>query len=322
MSFYQNFKNSILDITNDNFNDRSLSLFDYQYHTNEIYRSYCTHLKIKKKEIQHIEDIPFLPIEFFKRNEIKSEQWTPEKIFFSSGTTLGTKSKSLVRDLDFFRQMTKKNYEQVYGPLDRRIILALLPSYLEQGHSSLVEMVNYFLTYAQNGSRYINIEDPNIDHVFNDATKKTLIGVSYALLDFAAKQPSSKNLSIMETGGMKGRKKEIVREQLHQMIDLGFRPKNLFTEYGMPELHSPAYAKEKGNLMFPAWARCLIRDINDPFSFTKKGMTGGINIIDLANISTCAFIETKDLGRMMDAFQFKVMGRFDDSEIRGCNQLF
>ena len=322
MGFYQNFKNTILDITNDNFNDRSLSLFDYQYHTNEIYRSYCIHLKIKKNEIQHIEDIPFLPIEFFKRNEIKSEQWTPEKRFFSSGTTLGTKSKSLVRDLDFFRQMTKKTYEQFYGPLDQQIILALLPSYLEQGHSSLVEMVNYFLNHAQNGSGYINIEDPNIDHIFNDATKKTLIGVSYALLDFAAKQPSSKNLSIIETGGMKGRKKEIVREQLHQMIDLGFSPKNLFTEYGMTELHSQAYSKEKGNLMFPAWARCLIRDINDPFSFTKKGMTGGINIIDLANISTCAFIETKDLGRKMDDFQFKVMGRFDDSEIRGCNQLF
>ena len=322
MGFYQNFKNTILDITNDNFNDRSLSLFDYQYHTNEIYRSYCIHLKIKKNEIQHIEDIPFLPIEFFKRNEIKSEQWTPEKRFFSSGTTLGTKSKSLVRDLDFFRQMTKKTYEQFYGPLDQQIILALLPSYLEQGHSSLIEMVNYFLNHAQNGSGYINIEDPNIDHTFNDATKKTLIGVSYALLDFAAKQPSSKNLSIIETGGMKGRKKEIVREQLHQMIDLGFSPKNLFTEYGMTELHSQAYAKEKGNLMFPAWARCLIRDINDPFSFTKKGMTGGINIIDLANISTCAFIETKDLGRKMDDFQFKVMGRFDDSEIRGCNQLF
>ena len=149
-----------------------------------------------------------------------------------------------------------------------------------------------------------------------------LIGVSYALLDLAAKNPGSKNLSIMETGGMKGRKKEIVREHLHRMIHNGFRPKNLFTEYGMTELCTQAYAKENGDLMFPNWARCLIRDINDPFTYAKKEMTGGINIIDLANISTCAFIETKDLGRNLDGFKFKVMGRFDDSEIRGCNQLF
>tara|TARA_B110000046_G_scaffold179069_1_gene207767 strand:+ start:2326 stop:3294 length:969 start_codon:yes stop_codon:yes gene_type:complete len=322
MSFYQDFKNTILDITNDNFSDRSLALFDYQYHTNETYRSYCSHLKIKKNKIRQLEDIPFLPIEFFKKNEIKSELWTPEKIFFSSGTTRGSKSKQLVRDLDFFRQMSKRTYEEFYGPLDKQVILALLPSYLEQGHSSLIEMVNYFLNHAEKGSGYIDIQNSNMDHIFNDTTRKTLIGVSYALLDLAAKKPSSKNLSILETGGMKGRKKEIVREQLHHMIDHGFHPKNLFTEYGMTELHSQAYAKENGNLMFPAWARCLIRDVNDPFTFTKKDMTGGINIIDLANISTCAFIETKDLGRKMDAFKFKVMGRFDDSEIRGCNQLF
>jgi len=322
MSFYQDFKNTILDITDDNFSDRSLALFDYQYHTNQIYRSYCSHLKIEKSKILQIEDIPFLPIEFFKKNKIKSEKWNPEKVFISSGTTRGKKSRNLVRDLDFFHQMTKKAFEQFYGPLDQQIILALLPSYLEQGQSSLIEMVNHFLTHAQNGSRYINIDDQNIDHIFNDVTKKTLIGVSYALLDFAAKKPGSKNLSIMETGGMKGRKKEIVREQLHHMIDQGFHPKNLFTEYGMTELYSQAYAKENGNLMFPAWAKCLIRDINDPFTFTKKDMTGGINIIDLANISTCAFIETKDLGRKVDDYKFKVMGRFDDSEIRGCNQLF
>ena len=322
MSFYQDFKNTIIDITNDNFKDRSLELFDYQYHTNEIYRAYCSHLKIKKNEIQELEDIPFLPIEFFKNYEIKSENWTPEKIFFSSGTTKGIKSRHLVRDLDFFLQMAKKTYEQFYGPLDQQIILALLPSYLEQGHSSLIEMVNYFLNHAQKKSRYIDITTANLSYLFNNDAKKTLIGVSYALLDIAAKKPRSKNLSIMETGGMKGRKKEIVREHLHRMICKGFHPKNLFTEYGMTELYTQAYAKENGNLMFPHWARCLIRDINDPFTYAKKEMTGGINIIDLANISTCAFIETKDLGRNVDRFKFKVMGRFDDSEIRGCNQLF
>ena len=322
MSFYQDFKNTILDITSDNFKDRSLALFDYQYDTNEVYRSYCTHLKIKKKNIRRLEDIPFLPIGFFKNYEIKSEHWTPEKIFLSSGTTRGNKSKNLVRDLDFFRQMTKNTYEQFFGSLDQQIILGLLPSYLEQGHSSLIEMINYFFNHAQKGSGYIDMQNPNLSHLLNDDSKKTLIGVSYALLEIAVKNPSSKNLSIMETGGMKGRKKEIVREQLHHMINQGFRPKNLFTEYGMTELYSQAYAKENGNLMFPTWARCLIRDINDPFTFAKKDITGGINIIDLANISTCAFIETKDLGRKIDAFKFNVMGRFDGSEIRGCNQLF
>ena len=322
MSFYKEFKNTIIDITNDNFDDKSLALFDYQYHTNEIYKSYCSHLKIKKSEIQELEDIPFLPIEFFKNYEIKSENWTPEKIFFSSGTTKGIKSRNIVRDLDFFLQMAKKTYEQFYGPLDQQIILALLPSYLEQGHSSLIEMVNYFLNNAQKRSRYIDIKTANLSHLFNDDNKKMLIGVSYALLDLAAKNPGSKNLSIMETGGMKGRKKEIVREHLHRMICNGFHPKNLFTEYGMTELYTQAYAKENGNLMFPNWARCLIRDINDPFTYAKKEMTGGINVIDLANISTCAFIETQDLGRNVDGFKFKVMGRFDDSEIRGCNQLF
>ena len=322
MSFYEEFKNTIVDITTDNFNDRSLALFDYQYHTNKIYKSYCSHLKIKKSEIQELKDIPFLPIEFFKSYEIKSENWTPEKIFFSSGTTKGIKSRNVVRDLDFFRQMAKKTFEQFYGPLDEQIILALLPSYLEQGHSSLIEMVNYFLNHAQKRSRYIDIKTANLSHLFNDDTKKTLIGVSYALLDLAAKNPGSKNLSIMETGGMKGRKKEIVREHLHRIICKGFHPKNLFTEYGMTELYTQAYAKENGNLMFPNWARCLIRDINDPFTYPNNETTGGINIIDLANISTCAFIETKDLGRNIDGFKFKVMGRFDESEIRGCNQLF
>ena len=322
MSFYKEFKNTIIDITNDNFDDRSLALFDYQYHTNEIYNSYCSHLKIKKSEIQELKDIPFLPVEFFKNYEIKSENWTPEKIFFSSGTTKGSKSRNMVRDLDFFLQMAKKTYEQFYGPLDQQIILALLPSYLEQGHSSLIEMVNYFLNHAEKRSRYIDVKTANLRHLLNDDTKKMLIGVSYALLDLAAKNPGSKNLSIMETGGMKGRKKEMVREHLHRMICKGFHPKNLFTEYGMTELHTQAYAKENGNLIFPKWARCLIRDINDPFNYAKKEITGGINIIDLANISTCAFIETKDLGRSVDEFKFKVMGRFDDSEIRGCNQLF
>ena len=218
--------------------------------------------------------------------------------------------------------MAKITYEQFYGSLDQQIILALLPSYLEQGHSSLIEMVNYFLNHAQKKSRYIDTKTTKLRHLLNDDTKKMLIGVSYALLDLAAINPGSKNLSIMETGGMKGRKKEIVREHLHRMIHNGFRPKNLFTEYGMTELCTQAYAKEDGDLMFPNWARCLIRDINDPFTYAKKEMTGGINIIDLANISTCAFIETKDLGRNLDGFKFKVMGRFDDSEIRGCNQLF
>ena len=322
MSFYEEFKNTIVDITTDNFNDRSLALFDYQYHTNKIYKSYCSHLKIKKSDIRELQDIPFLPIEFFKSYEIKSENWTPEKIFFSSGTTKGIKSRNVVRDLDFFLQMAKITFEQFYGPLDEQIILALLPSYLEQGHSSLIEMVNYFLNHAQKRSRYIDIKTANLSHLFNDDAKKTLIGVSYALLDLAAKNPGSKNLSIMETGGMKGRKKEIVREHLHRMIWKGFHPKNLFTEYGMTELNTQAYAKENGNLMFPDWARCLIRDINDPFTYANNETTGGINIIDLANISTCAFIETKDLGRNIDGFKFKVMGRFDESEIRGCNQLF
>jgi hypothetical protein len=321
MSFYQNFTNDILEINENNFLDKSLELFDYQYHTNDTYRSYFIHLKINKDEIRQLEDIPFLPIEFFKTHQIKSENWSPQKTFLSSGTTQNTRSKNLVRDVEFYHQISKSIFEHFFGPLNQYRILALLPSYQEQGHSSLVEMVDHFMSHSQIGSGFLSSDDSSLPSIFNDSVEKILIGVSYALLDLALLDIPNKHLKIMETGGMKGRKKEITRAHLHQELCQGFNINHINTEYGMTELTSQAYAKTDGLLRFPPWAKCLFRDINDPFTYLNTKSNGGINIIDLANVSTCAFIETKDLGIAMDNNYFNVIGRFDNSDIRGCNQL-
>ncbi|MEM6807040.1 MAG: acyl transferase [Bacteroidota bacterium] len=322
MSFSDSFKKSLLSIEKDSFESHSLALFSYQFHSCPLYQHYCHLVGKRPSNVSRIQEIPFLPIAFFKNHAVKSGTWKEEKIFLSSGTTNSGRSKHYVKTLDFYFNVAKKAFEQFYGNLKEIKIHALLPSYQEQGDSSLIAMVDDFMSRSLPGSRYFLNEYKNLnDELLASKEKKILLGVSYALLDYAATSPSkSENLIVMETGGMKGRRKEVIREDLHNELKDAFGVAAIHSEYGMTELFSQAYG-ENGFFKFPKWADVLIRDINDPFTYKENGETGGMNIIDLANVDSCAFIETKDLGRK-NSDSFEVLGRFDNSDVRGCNLMF
>ncbi|WP_425391810.1 acyl transferase [Ekhidna sp.] len=318
MSFAEEFKHTIFDINEKTFVDSSLKVFEYQYRHCNIYQEYCKYLNKNPKNVKKLTDIPFIPIEFFKNHAIKSGDWSASKIFKSSGTTETGRSKHYVRDESFYHSITTHTFEHSVNALEDLQIIALLPSYQEQGQSSLINMVDHFIHQSDPSSGYYL--DSDIEQMLHKPGKKLIIGVSYALLDLVeSKNIASGDSIIMETGGMKGRRKEITREDLHNRLKTGFNTDAIWSEYGMTELFSQAYG-ENGKFKFPSWAKCLIRDINDPFSYLENQSTGGINIIDLGNIDTCSFIETKDLGRV-DGNHFEVLGRFDNSDIRGCNLL-
>lgn len=318
MSFTENFKQSILKINEETFLDSSLQAFNFQYKNCNVYHKYCNYLNIKPESVTKLDDIPFLPIEFFKNHAIKSGKWDERKIFKSSGTTATGRSQHYIQDLEHYHSSAKATVEKFIGDLSNYQIIAILPSYQEQGDSSLISMIDHFIKYAQEGSGYF-LQSDDLSNILGDSQLKLVIGVSYALLDIAFNEVEVKNAIIMETGGMKGRRKELTREELHAELSSAFKVKEVWSEYGMTELQSQAYGKN-GKFRFSPWAKCLIRDINDPFSYLSKGKTGGINVIDLANIDTCCFIETKDLGRQNDD-SFEVLGRFDNSDIRGCNLM-
>ncbi|MEO9869461.1 LuxE/PaaK family acyltransferase [Ekhidna sp.] len=319
MSFSEDFKQSMLSINEKTIVDCSLEAFDYQFHTNQVYREYCNYLKVNPKTVKKLTEIPFLPIEFFKNHAVKSGEWKEKKIFRSSGTTDEGRSKHFIKDLDHYHTYSKSVFEKSFGSLSEIKIIALLPSYLEQGDSSLISMVDYFMSYSADGSGYFIGED--LTSLLENEDPKIFIGVSFAFLDLLDKSGpiTSQNCIVIETGGMKGRRREIIRNELHQMLKDGFSVNTVFSEYGMTELQSQAYG-ENGIFHFPPWAKCLIRDINDPFAYLDQNKTGGINVIDLANIDSCCFIETKDLGRTKHE-GFEVLGRFDNSDIRGCNLM-
>ena len=318
MSFTENFKQSILKINEETFLDSSLQAFNFQYKNCDVYHRYCNYLNIKPNTVNKLQDIPFLPIEFFKNHAIKSGKWDESKIFKSSGTTATGRSKHYIKDLEHYHDSAKVSVEKFIGDLSNYQIIAILPSYQEQGDSSLISMVDHFIRCAHEGSGYY-LQNDDLINVLGNSKRKLVIGVSYALLDIASKGIKVKNAIIMETGGMKGRRKELTREELHAELSHAFGVNEIWSEYGMTELQSQAYGKN-GKFKFSPWAKCLIRDINDPFSYLSKNKTGGINVIDLANIDTCCFIETKDLGRQNDNY-FEVLGRFDNSDIRGCNLM-
>lgn len=317
MSFAEEFKHRIFEINEETFQDRSLEAFEYQYASCQVYQEYCNHLKRTPENVNHLVEIPFLPIEFFKNHAVKSGEWEESKIFKSSGTTATGRSQHFIKDLRLYHESAKSNFESFFGSLSEFQIIAILPSYQDQGDSSLISMVDYFMQFSKVGSGYFL--ESNVEQELNTERKKLIIGVSYALLDLAEKFPETSNAIIMETGGMKGRKKEITRRELHESLQNGFGVNHIWSEYGMTELQSQAYGLA-GDFKFPAWAMCYIRDINDPLSYLPEGKTGGINVIDLANIDTCCFIETKDLGKKSPE-SFEVLGRFDNSDIRGCNLL-
>lgn len=302
----------------------ALDFFDYQSENCPIYSAFIRSLG--KNKPTKLEDIPFLPIDFFKTHTVTCFPTdVPEKIFLSSGTTQSIKSQHPIHDLKLYETSFLKTYQQFIGQPKDQIILALLPNYVEQGSSSLVYMVDRLIEESGNElSGFLLNNLPAVENCYQQALisgkKVVIFGVSYALLDLAEKQIDLSNATIIETGGMKGRRKEMTKSELHTVLKNGLNVPVIHSEYGMTELLSQAYSDQNELFTPPNWMKIICRDVNDPFHLVAEGKTGGINVIDLANINSCCFIATQDLGQIHGK-QFKIMGRFDQSDIRGCNLL-
>ena len=301
--------------------------FRSQYDNNSVYREFCQHLQIDKTSVKSLLQIPFLPIQFFKSHDVVSNSNAIEKTFTSSGTTGMINSQHLVTDITLYEESYRNAFSQFYGNIEDYVILALLPSYLEREGSSLIYMVQDFIRLTQNSDSgfYLHNYDELIEKLITlDQSGKNiiLIGVTYALLDLVEKHTFQlQNTIIMETGGMKGKRKEMIREELHKQLCEGFGVKSIHSEYGMTELLSQAYSLGSGIFECPSWMQILIRDTEDALNYIENGKTGGINIIDLANSNSCSFIATQDLGKKYPNNSFEVLGRFDTSDIRGCNLM-
>ncbi len=317
----ESFKESIFQITSETFEPHALALFAFQARNNPVYKEYIAYRKIDIQEISSLSDIPFLPIDFFKTHRIASGEWQDQRIFKSSGTGLSGRSKHFVQDLSFYHRVSGFIANRTFGSLNDKSIFGLLPSYLEQGDSSLVEMVRYFQTNAKNDSGFfLKNHEELIERIDNAKGTAIVIGVSYALLDLALEiDIDLSGHVVIETGGMKGRKREMLRKELHDVLSEKLKCTNLYSEYGMTELLSQAYGRN-GRLKFPAWCRPLVRELDDPMSIHASGK-GALNIIDLANVHSCAFIETKDLVEVSQNQEFEILGRMDNSDIRGCSLL-
>jgi phenylacetate-coenzyme A ligase PaaK-like adenylate-forming protein len=309
------------------FEKTALKVFRFQYENNLVYREFCDLLKTDVQEVKSLEQIPFLPIQFFKTHNVVSNSDPIQETFTSSGTTGSTTSKHLVTDISLYETSYQNGFSQFYGALENYVILALLPSYLEREGSSLVYMVNDMIALSkhQDSGFYLNHQNELIDKLKaldQSGQNVILIGVTYALLDLIESHPLElKNTFIMETGGMKGRRKEMIREELHEQLCEGFGVTAIHSEYGMTELLSQAYSLGNGVFECPSWMHVLIRDTEDALTYLAEGKTGGINVIDLANINSCSFIATQDLGKKNPNNSFEVLGRFDHSDIRGCNLM-
>ena len=322
------FKHSIFNLQSPfEFNEIAVSLFRYQYRENEIYKSFVDALGVSESQVYHPEQIPFLPVSFFKTHKVISGGYSEELIFESSGTTGMETSKHYVVDASCYQESFTRGLQLAYGDLSQYVIFALLPSYLERKNSSLVYMVEKILLQSnrQMGGFYLN-ELNELHRQLKEAQrlglKIMLIGVTFALLDMAEKFPISiPDAVIIETGGMKGRRSEITRMELHEQLCKGFGVQKIHSEYGMTELLSQAWSAGDGIFRCPPWMKVMIADTNDPLSYLETGRSGGINIIDLANFHSCSFIATQDLGRVFDDGTFEVLGRFDNSDIRGCSLL-
>jgi len=312
------------------FRQVALDVFYFQAQTNKVYSKYLSGLRVVPNNVTEIEQIPFLPIEFFKSHTVISEKYSErdiQEVFTSSGTSGMAQSKHYVADLSIYQQSYQKAFELFYGSIDECCILALLPSYLERDGSSLIYMADDLIKKSRHPDSgfYLNNSDELISKIkqLESKNQKTiLLGVTYALLDLIEKETFQlKKTIVMETGGMKGKRKEMVREELHALLCEGFGVDVIHSEYGMTELLSQAYSKGKGVFKCPPWMNVIIRDTNDPLSILPATRSGGINIIDLANINSCSFIATQDLGKTFPDGSFEVLGRFDNTDIRGCNLL-
>lgn len=329
MSFVQARDKIIQNLKNEakSFPEIALDVFRLQAKHNYLYKSYLELLSVHPDSVSKIEEIPFLPIQFFKNYEIKTGAWLANAIFSSSGTTAKLTSKHHIQNLEWYHYISRKGFEEHYGKVENYCFLALLPSYLERKGSSLVYMVDYFIQLSkQKESGFFLYEYDKLVGTIQDLKNRkiptVLIGVSFALLDLAEKyQIDLGHIIAMETGGMKGRRKEITRNELHQILGKAFDIKAIHSEYGMTELLSQAYSKANG-IFYPSSTMCVLtREITDPLYIQKNSRTGGINIIDLANIDTISFIATDDLGRVYPDGSFEILGRLDASDIRGCNLI-
>jgi hypothetical protein len=309
------------------FDSVAIDLFRYQYINNSIYKSWVDTLNIKESEVNVLDDIPFLPISAFKNHDVVSQDGHAGHVFTSSGTTDSRPSRHLVFDMELYCDNTEIIFSEFYGKIENYCYLALLPNYIERGGSSLVAMVEHFISkseYSESGFYLYDHENLNnkIAHCQNEGIPTVLFGVSFALLDYLdVYQHDFQELIVIETGGMKGRKKEMTKSQLQKLLASGFGVNHVHSEYGMTELFSQAYSKQDG-IFFPAKSMKIItKEITDPFYDSQFGKSGVINVIDLANIDSCAFIETQDLGRLHSDGSFEVLGRLDAADIRGCNLM-
>jgi len=320
-------KQQVFSISNEHqFADTALQAFRFQAENCQVYREFITNLNIDIESVKSLDQIPFLPISFFKSHQVLSDKNEADVIFTSSGTTGMINSRHMVTDVSWYVESFRRAFRIFYGDIKDYCILALLPSYLEREGSSLIYMAEDLVKSGNPDSGFYLYNHDDLYHQLQkqqQANKPTLlIGVTFALLDFVESHPIDfPNLIVMETGGMKGRRKEMIREELHQTLCTGFGVDKIHSEYGMTELLSQAYSKGDGIFNCPPWMRITTRDTNDPLTNLQNGKTGGINMIDLANINSCAFIATQDLGKVYPDGAFEVLGRFDNSDIRGCNLL-
>jgi phenylacetate-coenzyme A ligase PaaK-like adenylate-forming protein len=318
----------ITETSGENFEERALEVFRYQALHNKVYGEFLRLTGKRSDQVKTIEDIPFLPVTFFRNHRIVTGEWTEESVFTSSGTTGNLTARHYVRSLALYEESFMSGFRHFYGDVEEYVILALLPSYLERDGSSLVYMADRLIKSSGNPGEgfYMNNYEELIETLLKvrDSGKKGLVlGVTFALLTLAEKySPDLSDMIVMETGGMKGMRREMVREELHTILNSAFRTSVIHSEYGMTELLSQAYSNGNGIFSCPPWMRVLAGDINDPFSVSDSpGSTGTINIIDLANLWSCSFLATSDLGRLGGDGTFEITGRYDNSDVRGCNLL-
>ncbi|HEY9487314.1 MAG TPA: acyl transferase [Chryseosolibacter sp.] len=327
MDTFKGFDRDLYSVNEGNFGNIALQLFHFQAENNSIYRDYITHLGRDVNAVRNVADIPFLPISFFKNQVIKTGAWHPETTFTSSGTTGQQVSRHPIKSLGFYLEHSAKCFEYFFGEISQYHFLALLPSYLERSDSSLVAMIRFFILksgspfsgfYLHNTGKLLE----DLEKLGSDSKKTVLWGVSFALLDLAERYSLDlRHCLVFETGGMKGRRQEITRLELHSILEGSFQIDRVFSEYGMTELLSQAYSRGKDAFFCPPWMKIIARDITDPMRKGLLNETGGINVVDFANFDSVAFIETEDIGKVYEDGSFEVLGRLDNSDVRGCNLM-
>ncbi len=325
MSLSNDLKKRVFEVNESSFEELALDVFHYQYFNNLIYKRFVDYLQKDISQFTKIQDVPFLPIEFFKSHTVVSTESEDYELFESSGTTGVDTSKHLVADLGFYERLSVQIFEEEYGSLNNFVVLALLPSYLERSTSSLVYMMQSFIEKTNNkrSGFYLNNIDEliiHLDELKSSGKKVLLVGVTFALLDLAEKfKVDLSHVILMETGGMKGRRKEMIREEVHQRLSTSFNLDSIHSEYGMTELLSQSYSLGGGVFASSRSMRVLIREPQDPFNLSYN-RAGGVNVVDLGNVDSCSFIATQDIGRLLPN-GFEILGRMDNSDIRGCNLM-